>query len=290
MVARVEQKLRQTLKPMPLEAGPAPGQWRQERLDGRRSDHLFADILVPITGEAGGWHALDLALAVAQQEGGQIKGLHLVSAAAQKGSQAVQLIKAEFQRRCQAAAVPGELAIETGKVVNTICERARWADLVVMYPANPPGAKLVSRLTSGSRNVIYGSCRPVLTVPGPAARPERVLLAYDGSPKAQEGLYVAAYLAGHWGAWLVVMTVIESEGDTGRLAQARDYLSARGVSATYVPGRGDVAQAILSTAEQQASDLIVIGGYGVRPMREVVLGSKVDQILRQAQRPVLVCR
>jgi nucleotide-binding universal stress UspA family protein len=159
-----------------------------------------------------------------------------------------------------------------------------------MYPANPPGSKLASRLTSGSRNVIYGSCRPVLTVPGPAARLERVLLAYDGSPKAQEGLYVAAYLAGRWGVWLVVTTIIETEADTGKLAEARRYLASHEVTATYVPGQGDVTEAILRIATQQASDLIIIGGYGVRAYREAILGSKVDRILREAKRPVLICR
>ncbi len=290
VLTRVKQKLHRLLTPTPLEAGPAPGQWRHERLDGGRAERLFADILVPITGETGGWYALELALEVARYEDSQILGLHLVSTAAQKESPAAQVVKAEFEQRCQAAGISGKLAIDTGKVIGAICERARWADLIVMYPANPPGSKLVSRLTSGSRNVIYGSCRPVLTVPGPASRPERVVLAYDGSPKAREGLYVAAYLAGHWGVWLVVTTVVETEDDTDKLAQARHYLDSRGVTATYVPGQGDVAESILRTAEQQASDLIIIGGYGVRPFREAVLGSKVDQILAEAQRPVLVCR
>ena len=290
VVARVEEKLRQVLTPAPFKAGPTPGQWRQERVDGRKVERLFADILVPITGETGGWYALELALEVARYEGSHLLGLHLVSSAAQKESQAVQAVQAEFQQRCQAAGVPGELAIETGNVVSKICERARWADLVIMYPANPPGSKLRSRLTSGSRNVIYGSCRPILTAPGPASRPERVLLAYDGSPKAREGLYVAAHVAGQWGAWLAVMTVIETKGDTDKLAQAHHYLTSHGVTATYVPGQGDVAEAILRTAEQQASDLIIIGGYGVRPFREAVLGSKVDRILNEARRPVLVCR
>jgi nucleotide-binding universal stress UspA family protein len=116
------------------------------------------------------------------------------------------------------------------------------------------------------------------------------LLAYDGSPKAREGLYVAAYLAGQWGGWLVVTTVVETETDTNKLAEAHRYLAARGVTATYVPGQGDVAESILSTATQQASDLIIMGGYGIRAYREAILGSKVDRILREAKRPVLVCR
>ena len=35
---------------------------------------------------------------------------------------------------------------------------------------------------------------------------ERPLLAYDSSPKAHEGLYVATYVGGRWGTPLVVAT------------------------------------------------------------------------------------
>ncbi len=41
---------------------------------------------------------------------------------------------------------------------------------------------------------------------------------------------------------------------------------------------------------QEPFDLIVAGGYGSRPVLEVVLGSEVDQLLRESQRPILICR
>jgi nucleotide-binding universal stress UspA family protein len=36
--------------------------------------------------------------------------------------------------------------------------------------------------------------------------------------------------------------------------------------------------------------LIIMGGYGLRPELEFVLGSVVDQVLRESASPVLVCR
>jgi nucleotide-binding universal stress UspA family protein len=33
-----------------------------------------------------------------------------------------------------------------------------------------------------------------------------------------------------------------------------------------------------------------MGGYGRRPELEVVLGSAVDQVLRESRSPVLICR
>ena len=74
------------------------------------------------------------------------------------------------------------------------------------------------------------------------------------------------------------------------LAHAQRYLENHGVQATYLKNSGQVAEVILKTAEECKSDLIVMGGYGWRPELEVVLGSAVDQVLRESLTPVLVCR
>jgi nucleotide-binding universal stress UspA family protein len=42
--------------------------------------------------------------------------------------------------------------------------------------------------------------------------------------------------------------------------------------------------------ESQSIDLILIGGYGGDSILEVMLGSEVDQVLRQIDLPVLICR
>jgi nucleotide-binding universal stress UspA family protein len=33
-----------------------------------------------------------------------------------------------------------------------------------------------------------------------------------------------------------------------------------------------------------------MGGYSAKPVREVVLGSSVDEILRESRLPILICR
>jgi nucleotide-binding universal stress UspA family protein len=33
-----------------------------------------------------------------------------------------------------------------------------------------------------------------------------------------------------------------------------------------------------------------MGGYGRNPLLQTVLGNTVDQVLRQARRPILLCR
>ena len=117
------------------------------------------------------------------------------------------------------------------------------------------------------------------------------LLAYDGSRKADEALYLAAYLAGQWQIPLSVLTVQENGLVTPvALPRAEAYLGENGVQATFIAEKGQVGAAILSSAVALGSELIIMGGYGFGPLLQIVLGSAVDEVLRQTRRPVLICR
>jgi nucleotide-binding universal stress UspA family protein len=291
VVARVGERILHAVTPDELEAGPPPGQWREERLATRQEDRLFADVLVAISGEESDWHALEQALIVARRERARLLGVHVVRSEAERDGPAVRAMQAEFDRRCEAASIPAKLAIEAGGVARKICERSRWADLVVLSLAHPPAPQPVARLGSGFRTLIRRCPRPVLAVPQAASPMDRALLAYDGSPKAEEALFIATYLSGQWHIPLVVVTVIETGRTTSEaLARAQAYLESHSVPATFVKESGPVAEAVLRTAEAHGSNLIIMGGYGFSPVLEVVLGSAVDRVLRESRRPMLICR
>jgi nucleotide-binding universal stress UspA family protein len=291
VAARLVAKVRDVVTPDEFETGPTPGKWRTEHLATRQKDRLFADILVPVSGEKVGWNALEQALEVSRQEGARLHGLHVTPSEAQKDSKDARTVQAEFNRRCEAAGVPGELTLAVGKVPRQICDRARWTDLVMVNLAYPPPPQPLARLGSGFRTLIQCSARPVLAVPGKTSPLNSALLAYDGSPKADEALFVATYLAGRWQIPLVIVTVIESGRATPETqARAQAYLDTRGIQATFVQENGSTAEAILKTAEAYQSDLIIMGGYGSHLVLEVVLGSAVDQVLRESHKPTLICR
>jgi len=291
VVARLSERILDAMTPDEIESGPPPGRWREERVAARQDDRLFADVLVAVSGEELGWQAVEQALEVARREGARLHGLHVVGSRTERERETVQEIQAEFDRRCEAAGIEGEMAIEVGGVARKLCQRSRWVDLLVLGLAHPPAPQPVARLGSGFRTLIRRCPRPVLAVPRDATRLDRALLAYDGSPKAEEALFVATHLAGQWGGSLVVVTVIETGRTTSEaLERAREYLEAHQVQATFVKESGSVGEAILEAAEAHGSNLIIMGGYGFSPVLEVVLGSAVDRVLREAGRPMLICR
>jgi len=290
-VSRLSKKILSAVQPAEFADGPAPGQWRKEQLVARQEDRLFADILVSVSGREPGWLALEQALHIARREGGRLLGLHIVASDEQKESARAQAVRAEFSRRCLAAGVPGSIVVEAGQVASQICDRARWADLVVVNLTYPPASQPVARLRSGFRTLIRRSPRPVLAAPGAWSHLDSALLAYDGSRKSEEALFVAAYLAVRWGVSLTVVTVIEpGRASADTLARAKNYLDRRKAQAVLIKESGPVAEAILKTAQAQQCDLIIMGSYGFNPVLEVMLGSAVDRVLRESRQPILVCR
>lgn len=286
-LARVAGRLLDALTPDSLEGGPSPGTWRRAHAFQRRDDCLFSEILVPLGGGERGWSAVAQAVEIACREGARLLGLHVVRSADEQDSEQVRALQAEFDRQCRLLGVDGKLAVEVGPVARTICERSRWADLVVMGLTHPPAAQPLARLSSGVATLIRRCDRPVLTVPGTFSPLNRPLLAFDGSPKAREALYVATYIAARGQVPLVVVTGPRENGAT--MAEARAYLDSREVNAILVEQTGPAAEAILNTAREHDSDLILMGGYGHSPVVEVVLGSTVDQVLRESSQPILVC-
>jgi nucleotide-binding universal stress UspA family protein len=292
VAARLGSVLKEAVTPSVLESGPPVGHWRKERQQ-RRPDRLFQELLVPLDGGPNGWTALEQALRIAQREGGRIYGLHVKPPTSDttERDEGIEPLYAEFAGRCGAAGVPGELAVVHGDIAENIRARARWADLIVAGLRFPPPAQGLSRWSSGFRSLIQRSPLPLLAVPNQIETLHHGLLAFNGSPKAHEALYVCAYLASRWGTNLTVLSVGEN-GDTApeTAAAARSYLRSYGVEADEIIAEGPVSEAIQAAQVSAGCDFIAMGGYHRAPVLEVMLGSEVDSVLRAAAVPVLICR
>jgi nucleotide-binding universal stress UspA family protein len=199
-------------------------------------------------------------------------------------------ITGEFQNRLRQAGVVGEMACEAGAPADRIVQRSRWADLLVVSLRHPPGRGTWARLRSGFSDLIRRSRRPILAVPEVPPRLGTILLAFDARPKSMEALFVAAYLACVWDQRLVVLTV-QQPGRAGQtdLEAARRYLQDNGAASEFFQRQGEPAAAILDQAAEAAADMILMGSYGHGPLVEAFLGSTVDDVLRRARVPVLLC-
>ena len=289
--AEVGSRLRDAVTPLGLEDGPQAGEWRQQMLSVRNYDRLFAKILVPVSGIPQDWYMVEAALDIARREKGRLMGLHVVADESQIESAAVSTIKQIFNGRCENAGVRGELVVATGKVARIITERAAWADLVMVNLMHPPTKKTLRRLGSGFNTLIQRSPRPVLVLPGGrGSNMKHALLAYDGSPKASEGLFIAAYLAVRWHMQLTVLTVETKFTSAESVLMAQEYLADYDVTAQFLVRQGNIGDLVLETSAIHNCDLVIMGGFGFRPVPHLVLGSTVDHMLCHCNQPMLICR
>jgi nucleotide-binding universal stress UspA family protein len=280
------------LVPDELDPGPEPGHWRREHLGRRKYESLFSSIVVGLQEETAKWQALDHAITVAKRENGTLYGLHIQSDTTSNGGDTIDVIRSAFEQRCQENGLTGELSVETGNVAQTILKRAAWADLVVLSLNHPPHPQPMKGFGAGFKLLVQRCPRPLLVVPSGASSPmDRALLAYDGSPKASEALFVAAYLGLRWSTYLTVVTVETKYTPQTAVARARAYLGEQGVTnVTYLVRPGPIGDSLLEAAESTRSNLMIMGGFGFRPVWNLVLGSTVNQVLSEFKQPILICR
>jgi hypothetical protein len=265
------------------DSGPPPGTWRQQKMavpEGR----LFANIIVVIDGSENGWAGFSQCAFIAGLEGSQIYGLHITRSNQRISSQEQQEIQTEFGKRCEAYDLRGQLAFDTGPLDLILRERACWADLVVI--------SIPEKRTSGIQSLVQSCPAPLLVKKGHQPEFKSILLVYDGSPKSEEALFLAAYMATFWELLLTVITIQQKEHDqitSGTMIHAKEFLDYYGVSAEYKETAHNPAESILKTAIDNGNDLILTGGYCTSPKTRANKNI-LNELLEKSQHSILICR
>ena len=137
-----------------------------------------------------------------------------------------------------------------------------------------------------------------------------VIVAVDFSDHARHAADRAAMLAVEQGAQLELLHVISGSSldslrkwsgappdaevklreDAERCLSdmIHDIASRRNIAARALVKTGHVLNQILSASE--STDLLVLGAHGLSPLRDLILGTTAERLLRTSQRPVLVTK
>ncbi len=138
---------------------------------------------------------------------------------------------------------------------------------------------------------------------------ERILLATDGSTRAEGAEAYACKLAESWGTTLTVVSVLEFAPGldpespvcrlylaelmtqaTGDLARLKARAADRGIAVRTRIETGIPSEQVLAAAAAEDADLIIMGTAGKTGLEHVLLGSTAERIIRTAPCPVLAVR
>ncbi len=275
--------------PAAFEDGPPPGTWREKLAQMTILEHLMNDLIVALDDSSTAWQALDQAIILSKLEKSRIHAVHVHP---DNNQDEHHSLEKAFQSHCQNAGISEfDFMVATGETSKVLCDHARFADIILLPLNHPPGNEPINRLSSGITTLIRNCPVPILTIPAAPTSLNNLLLAYDGSIKAKEALFIAAYFGSQHGSTVNVLTS-EFGVNNPEIIQdeARKYLKRFPLTVQYIISQDPVSDHIKKMHLSGQIDLILIGGYSGNSLIDVMLGSAVDKVLREIQLPVLICR
>lgn len=179
-----------------------------------------------------------------------------------------------------------------GDFIDTAIELQGEADLFVLGEHYHASAHARIRAEHHFERVIRGVASSVLVATAEAFdAPQRVVVAFDGSPGARKAL---ARLAQHPMVAglpvLVAMVAPDTPLARQQLKEAHAALQVAGAVAEIELVAGEPQQVLPELVKRQAPALLVMGAYGHSRLRQLLVGSTTTSLLRLSDVPVLILR
>jgi nucleotide-binding universal stress UspA family protein len=183
------------------------------------------------------------------------------------------------------------LQVVRGEVVEELVQASHTADLVIMGRNRLATGDRSDWLSDITRLVLKRSWAPVLL---PGSQPQTVLqgpflLAYDASLAANRTLRQLARLASLAKAPVTVLSVGPPETTGPRLEEARFYCKPYKLELSLEAREGKARDIIEPFAAERQFSLIGLGAHGHFKLKDLVLGSSAEKMLRNLSQGFLVC-
>jgi nucleotide-binding universal stress UspA family protein len=204
----------------------------------------------------------------------------------------VQAVLERFSAECAAAGVACKTIENVGLPYAEILRESKQYDLVLF------GYETHLRFRAGGRpdetlwHVLKQGPRPVVIVPEKPAPGSSVVIAFNGSPQADRALQAFQTSGLDFGEEVHLVTVDADRGETvSQNERAEEFLRLHGLKAqsSILKPAGTVAQTILEEVRRRQARLLVTGAYGHSTVREFILGSVTNEILKDSPVPVFLC-
>ncbi len=200
-------------------------------------------------------------------------------------------VRDAFVKRCEKAKLDYDVIESEGSVYAELARAAMSHDLVVLGNDLKFGQIAMRGDVSAVGLLLKHVSRPLLVAPPKLPTATDVVIAFDGSAPCARALqiFVLLGLAQGWTNRIVTVAKKRSLGE----AIARDatqFLDRHGIrnSAHVVESNDSPTDVILNEVRRHETGMLVMGAYGHRGWREVILGSSTNALLGYADVPVFV--
>ncbi len=194
----------------------------------------------------------------------------------------------DFARICEERQVRAVLHAATGRPFSEIIEESKFHDFILMgkrtffeHTANETYGTLERILKNG--------LAPVLAVPDSVRKIEKVLVAYDNSAPASKTVQMFLLL-GIWNACDITLLTVNNDTEAGQtlLENLAGFFESYGIKPKLVIQSGHPDTVVKSYITENDIDMLVMGSYGRKSVREFFVGSVTQHLIQETTVPLFL--
>ncbi|MFY0679145.1 MAG: universal stress protein [Thalassovita sp.] len=181
--------------------------------------------------------------------------------------------------------------LRMGDIVETVTSQETGCELIIVGKRGEAADFAKLHLGSNLERVARAAHKPVLVANRAFAPVTSVLIAYDGGASSLKAVDYVAHNPLFKGLACTVVTVGTPTAEIqAGLEKAQAILAAGGHEASTKSIEGQPEKALSSLIDADGFDLLVMGAYGHSRIRNLIIGSTTEQMLRTCKVPVVLMK
>ena len=193
-----------------------------------------------------------------------------------------------FERICDEKKINVVLHADTGSPVSELIEESKFHDFIVIgkqtsfeYDTNETYETL--------ERVLKNGLIPVLAVPDSVREIKKVLVAYDNSIPASKAVHMFLLL-GIWGACDITLLTVNNDAAAAQelLGNLSGFFESYRIKPTLATRSGHPDTVVKSYIAENDIDMLVMGAYGRKSVREFFVGSVTYHLIHETEIPLFL--
>ena len=194
----------------------------------------------------------------------------------------------QFAHTCEARNIKTELHADTGSPFSEIIEESKFHDFTVIGKKSYFG--YTDHETFGTlEKILKNGLTPVLAVPNSVRPIEKVLVAYDNSVPAAKVVHMFLLLS-IWNTCDITLLHVSENTEAAEklLDNLSNFFQGYGIKPNLVTQGGIPDTVIKSYITENDIDLLVMGAYGRKSVREFFVGSVTQHLIQETEIPLFL--
>ncbi len=194
----------------------------------------------------------------------------------------------EFAHTCESRNIKFELRADTGSPFSEIIEESKFHDLTVIGKKSFFG--YTDHESFGTlEKILKNGLTPVLAVPDTVRPIKKVVIAYDNSVPAAKVVHMFLLL-GIWNDCDITLLHVRDNVEEAEklLDNLSKFFQGYGIQPQAVTQSGIPDPVIKSYISENDIDLLVMGAYGRKSVREFFVGSVTQHLIQETEIPLFL--